>query len=52
VLKYYLTDEDAPLGSRLELPVRTDIATDFTSFNYTGWLMLSSLWLEPKDLAD
>jgi MipA family protein len=52
VLKYYLTDEDAPLCSHLELPVRAVIATDFTSFNYTSWLMLSSLWLEAKDLAD
>ncbi len=36
VLKHYLTDEDAPLPTRLELPVRAVIATALTSFHYAG----------------
>lgn len=51
VLKYHLTDEDAPLSSRVELPVRAVIATDFTSVEYVGWLVLPSLWIEAKDLG-
>jgi outer membrane scaffolding protein for murein synthesis (MipA/OmpV family) len=51
VLKYHLTDEDAPLSSRIELSLRAVIATDFSSFDYVGWLVLPSLWVEAKDLA-
>jgi outer membrane scaffolding protein for murein synthesis (MipA/OmpV family) len=51
VLKYHLTDEDAPLSSRLELPVRAVIATDFSSLDYVGWLVLPSLWVDAKNVA-
>lgn len=49
VLKYFLTEEDAPLSNRLELPVRAVIATDFSSLEYVGWFVLPSLWVEVKD---
>lgn len=50
VLKYHITDEHGPLSSRLELPVRAVIATDFSSLDYVGWLVLPSLWVETHDL--
>lgn len=50
-LKYFLTEEDAPLAGRLELPVRAVIATDFTSLDYVGWIVLPSLWVDAKNVA-
>ncbi|MGH8502686.1 MAG: MipA/OmpV family protein [Gammaproteobacteria bacterium] len=51
VLKYHLIDEDAPVSARLELPVRAVIATDFSSLDYVGWLVLPTLWVDVKDAA-
>ncbi|MGI8738542.1 MAG: MipA/OmpV family protein [Gammaproteobacteria bacterium] len=51
VLKYHLIDEDEPVSARLELPVRAVLATDFTSIDYAGWVVLPSPWVDVKDIG-
>lgn len=49
MLKIYLTEKDAHLPLRLNLPLRAVIATDFTHVKHVGWLLHPQLWLDvPK----
>ncbi|MDN5870828.1 MAG: MipA/OmpV family protein [Nitrococcus sp.] len=49
ILKVQLTEEDADLPLRLNLPLRTVIATDFTHVEHVGWVLHPQMWLDlPK----
>lgn len=49
VLKVHLTDEDAGLPLRLNLPLRAVIATDFSHVKHVGWVLHPQLWLDPPE---
>lgn len=51
-LKIHLTDEDAELSLRLNIPLRAVIAIDLThlELNHVGWVLHPQLWLDLPEL--